>query len=190
MAYKGKQKPLPSLKYLNECFEPDFENGILIWRERPLHHFKSQHGCNRWNTMFSKKNAGCIGKYDGYIRVYIDNKVFSFHRILYYMYHKELPNDLVIDHINHDGADNRIENLRSATQFQNCRNKKSAMSNNKSSGIKNITQRYTRRGALRYDVSVSVLGDNYRGSFNTLEDALIFRNQMLLKHHKEYASYV
>jgi len=36
-----KSNKLPSLEYLNECFQPDFENGILYWKKRSLYHFKN-----------------------------------------------------------------------------------------------------------------------------------------------------
>jgi len=32
--------------FLLECFECDEEKGVLIWKDRPLHHFKSLKSCN------------------------------------------------------------------------------------------------------------------------------------------------
>jgi hypothetical protein len=33
-------KNLPSIEYLRECFEVDFETGVLRWKVRPVSHFE------------------------------------------------------------------------------------------------------------------------------------------------------
>ena len=50
------------------------------------------------------------------------------HRVIYMMHHGELPE--MLDHINQDPADNRIENLRPATKSLNSQNR-GAQSNTK-----------------------------------------------------------
>ena len=48
---------------------------------------------------------------------------FYVHRIIYYMATGHDPGDLVIDHINRNPRDNRIENLRAVTQEVNLQNR-------------------------------------------------------------------
>lgn len=54
---------------------------------------------------------------NGYRRVKIKGKSYLVHRLVYLMFHGELPE--CIDHINGDTLDNNIENLRVATKLQN-----------------------------------------------------------------------
>lgn len=49
------------------------------------------------------------------------------------------PSGMVVDHRNHDTLDNTDENLRIVTHAQNQQNRKSAQSNNKSSGLRGVT---------------------------------------------------
>ena len=66
--------------------------------------------------------AGYISKKDGYIRVYHRDEQYMAHRIAWALYYNKWP-EHTIDHINRDGADNRIENLRDVPQSVNNKNK-------------------------------------------------------------------
>lgn len=57
-----------------------------------------------------------------YLRVYIEGKPRTLHRMVYIWHHGD--EYTAVDHINGDRFDNRIENLRSATQQENCINRK------------------------------------------------------------------
>lgn len=73
----------------------------------------------------SYKTSGrvCTCKLNGYIRVTIKKKQYYAHRIAWTLVHGECDKDVMIDHKNGNRADNRIENLRIATNAQNCANK-------------------------------------------------------------------
>lgn len=58
-----------------------------------------------------------------------DNKGFLVHRIVWALHNGEIPAGMVIDHIDGDGLNNRIENLRVVTQQSNMRNAKMYSSN-------------------------------------------------------------
>ena len=63
---------------------------------------------------------------DGYVICALNSKSNKKHRIIASQF---IPNPLnlpFIDHINHDRADNRVENLRWVTQLENMRNRSSS----------------------------------------------------------------
>lgn len=65
-----------------------------------------------------------INQYEPYRRVTVFGKTYQAHRLAFLLFHGRLPNKQ-IDHINGDPSDNRICNLREATQTQNNQNRNS-----------------------------------------------------------------
>jgi hypothetical protein len=114
---EGNEK-LPALMFLNETFLCDPDDGKLFWKIRPDVHFANEASAKRWNKRNSGKEAG--SKDHGYRRVSIRRSFFYVHRIIWKMATEMEPD--VIDHINGDGMDNRLNNLRSCSQKENCRN--------------------------------------------------------------------
>jgi len=75
-----------------------------------------------WKYTFGPRSkqgnqAGGVSTSTGYRRVLVRNKRWLEHRIIFYIHHGYLP--CMIDHINGDKEDNRIENLREVTQGLN-----------------------------------------------------------------------
>ena len=81
----------------------------------------------RWNKRFANKPAGTILKNkngDGrYIYVYVESKMYPAHRLAWTIYYGQPPEGY-IDHINGNGLDNRIENLRCVDAIGNAKNRK------------------------------------------------------------------
>ena len=69
---------------------------------------------SEWQPCFGTDNG------HGYLRISIDGKLLSFHRILGFCFlGLDINNPkITIDHINRIGTDNRVENLRIATGQQ------------------------------------------------------------------------
>lgn len=66
---------------------------------------------------------------DGYVQISVDSKSHKLSRYVYYNLQGKIPNpDKKIDHANNDPLDNRLENLREATDSENARNKLKAFS--------------------------------------------------------------
>jgi HNH endonuclease/AP2 domain len=77
-------------------------------------------------------NAG-----NGYRGIFLNGNYILAHRLAWMMVQGENSLDgLQIDHINGDPLDNRLVNLRPATQSQNCQNKR--VSRRSKSGIKGV----------------------------------------------------
>ena len=60
----------------------------------------------------------------GYARTKIDDKTISMHRLI-----TKAEEGFVVDHINHNGLDNRKSNLRICTQSNNAMNRKKPINN-------------------------------------------------------------
>lgn len=77
-------------------------------------------------TRTSGKIAGSIiTKETGkkYIHIFINGKKYYAHRLAWLYIHGKLPDDQ-IDHINGNGLDNKLENLRSVDGYENQKNRK------------------------------------------------------------------
>lgn len=136
-----------SLDQLNHLFE--YKENNLYWKN-PIH----------------KRNLGKVVGFDsgnGYKRVDINGKQYSVHRIVFYMHHKYLPK--IIDHIDGNGKNNAIENLREATSSQNMMN--SLLKKKPFSGCRNVSYNKTRQ---KYCVYIKVQGRSiFCGTYKDLE---------------------
>jgi len=148
---------------LNEMFE--YSDGNLI---------------RKVNSRRAK--AGSIaGWKDGrYMRVRVKGKMMLVHRIIFMMQHGYMPE--TIDHINGDSFDNRIENLREATQQQNCLNRR-LRSDNKC-GVSNV---FWHKQHKKYAVNVTIDGKStHLGYFQDLTDASEMAEMAKKKHYGEF----
>jgi|SRR6478672_13263662 len=122
----------PSVEYLRECFEYNPETGDLIWKERPLSHFKDAKAYRRFCSM-------CLGKSTGNYALKESGRraarfvTFSFfgriitmtcHKVAWLLLFNEIPEGKRVDHKNGDPWDNRLENLRLSTHQENSFNVK------------------------------------------------------------------
>lgn len=134
-------KPLPTQEYLSECFDYIFETGQLVWRHRPVEHFSN----SRYQRQFNTKYRGCVaGHYhsrNGYLEIRLNEVLYKGHRIIWKLLTGEDPEN-ILDHLNGDVSDNRIENLRVATAQENARNsRKRPQRKNASSEYKGVSKR-------------------------------------------------
>ena len=60
---------------------------------------------------------------DGYYRFQLDGKTWKAHRVVWCLYYGDVGPGLVVDHLDRNKANNRIENLKLKTQSGNCLNK-------------------------------------------------------------------
>ena len=103
-------------EYFNEWFYIDTSSPSgLRWK-------KQQHRSRK----YADDQAGSIlTKESGkkYWQIKLNNKVYKVHRIVYVLHTGAIEQDLVIDHIDGNGLNNKVENLRLVTHLVNCLNK-------------------------------------------------------------------
>lgn len=174
-------KSLPAKEYLHECFLYDAASGHLIWKARPLHHFKNETGMKCVNARMAglRAQSSLNGRY--YITS-INSKFYLCHRIVWCMHYGYWP-DGDIDHINGNKLDNRIENLRFVDRSQNMSNV-GMQKNNKSGFIGVFWASRTRK----WQAVVAHKKKNiYIGTFDCPVQAAKAYNEAVLKYHGSYA---
>lgn len=114
-------KDLPPIDKLLEAMSFCPMSGNAYWKRRPEHHFPNGWS-STWNTRYAGKKAGtpCAHKY---LKCAIDKSRYAIHRLMWYVHNGPIPNNLEIDHINGNRQDNRLQNLRLATDQQNGMNR-------------------------------------------------------------------
>lgn len=171
-----------TVEYLYECFVPDFDKGILIWRERPRHHFKTQGAQNTFNTRFSGKVAGRPHN-SGYMQVSVGCVIYLTHRLLYSMYRGSmLEKDEFVDHVDTDKLNSSISNLRIVTRSQNGMNRGNQVNN--TSGFAGISWSKERG---KWEVHIKIDGRKINlGRFDNIEKARLTRVNAEIEYFGEY----
>lgn len=140
-------------------YNPD--TGDLFWRLR-----NPSDRCGRYfNTRFGGKKIS-YNNGSGYLKFRYNGRLFYAHRIAWLLHYGYNPKHQ-IDHIDGDRSNNRISNLRPATDGINRRNMK--LRSNNTSGINGV---YWHKQCNKWNARVKVNGkDLSLGLFDTLEEA-------------------
>lgn len=164
-------KPLPAADVLHQLLRYDPEAGKLCWRERPVEMFQegkqtAAHNAAIWNGKNAGREAFATALPSGHRYASIWRKKLLAHRVIWKMAHGTDPE--IIDHIDGDPANNRLENLRSVTQQANTKNGR--LSKNNTSGANGV------RFEGRLGKWVARVSHQRRtihvGVFDSLEDAV------------------
>lgn len=120
-----------------------------------------------WHGAMRYRDNRCYVKCTEYLGI-VDGKpryrTLYLHRFLTDCHNKEL----VVDHINHNMLDNRLENLRITTQKENSRNR-TKENYNGTTGVRNVS--YSKK-TNQYLVQFQVNGKNKcLGKFQSLDEA-------------------
>lgn len=152
-------------KRLHELVSYDPETGIFIRK------------VNSGTAIEGDVAGGKCG--NGYILISLDGKQYSAHRLAWMYMHGSWPAKL-IDHINGDKTDNRIQNLREATHFNNICNKKATSK----SGFKGVTF-WKRNGSWKAQCQVRGV-NKHLGYYKTPEEAHAAYVDYAKQHHGEF----
>lgn len=175
-----KPIPLPDHARLLEVFDYDPDTGFLMRRPRPRSEFGSNRDFEKWRTRWCSKPAGCP-KPAG-IAVEIDGLRYQAHRLIWKMIHGDPVPD-VIDHKDGDNQNNRLNNLRAATDGQNTTN--GPVRKDNALGVKGVSYDPQRK---KFVVQVDIGGRRvYMKRFDTLEEATEARRKAAERIHGEFA---
>jgi hypothetical protein len=154
-------------------FSPETLNEIFEYREGSLYRKSGQfagHAEYKHHT--------------GYNIVFVKGKQMRSHRVIFAMHYGYFPE--YVDHINGIKDDNRIENLRAATNQQNQYNAKTPAKNK--SGFKNV---YWDKSSEKWCVSIRINKKPVRlARFDDIELADLFAQEARNKYQGEYARHV
>ena len=149
---------------LKEALNYDPETGTFTWKE-------TRRGLRIGDV------AGCLAKH-GYIFIRVDKNLYTAHRLAWLYVYGEWPNGN-IDHINRNRSDNRISNLRSASQAENCQNKH-LRSDNKS-GYAGV---YWCKNAQKWRAYIGADGKRISlGYFHEKGDAVVAQSDAKARYH-------
>lgn len=147
---------------------------LYEYKEGHLYHKKRRFRV----TVGSKVGHIGVGGY-GYTFVHCNH--IMVHRLIFLWHHGHLPK--FIDHKNGDRSDNRIENLRPATIFENARNR--GLAKNNTTGVTGVKIDHSKyRAAINVNKKRISLG-----TYKTLEQATEARKAAELKYFGEFARF-
>jgi hypothetical protein len=153
-------------EYLNELFE--YKDGNLHWKK-----YRSS------NAQIGSKSGSVDA--EGYIVTSLNGNRYKNHRLIFLYHHGYLPKQ--VDHINGNKSDNRIDNLRPATNQKNQFNV-GLRSTNKS-GIKNVSWCKPEK---KWKVGICFNGKKIHfGYYDNIELAELVAIEARDKYHKEFA---
>lgn len=152
----GRQiRPRHTVEQIQAAFGYDPDAGLLSWTTE-----------GRKPNVAARIAGTAVGSFDGrYIRVKFGGTCYRAHQLAWVIYHGGWPVG-VIDHINGNGADNRIANLRDVTHSENMRNLHTPVRG--WSGRRGVAFSRVTKGGPRWTAQFA---GKYLGTFRTPQEA-------------------
>lgn len=148
----------------------EYRDGVLYWKEPPATH---AHKLGR--------SAGTYSRAHNRIKIQYNGRIYGAHQLIFLMFYGYMPK--IIDHIDRDPMNNRIENLREATFSGNAQNARVRKDN--SSGVKNVCWH---KRANKWSVSVAKNSKiRHFGYYDDLELAELVALEARDKLHGKFA---
>ena len=148
----------------------EYKDGVLFWKERPKHSRKSK----------DDMTAGTITT-GGYLKLTIKQKKFYVHQVIFLMQHGHIPK--LVDHVDGNPSNNRIENLRESSKSLNACNSKTRSDNR--SGHKGVVwSKACSKWAAKIQFKKHSL---HLGVFEDFELACLVSDEARILYHGEHA---
>jgi hypothetical protein len=169
--------PIDGVFYFMEEIWKDIPRYKGLYQVSNLGNVKSlpREVCNYRGCFISKEKFLKQRISKNYHSVRIKNKTIRVHQLvaMAFLNHTPCGHKLVVDHINHNKLDNRLENLQLITNRENC-----------SKDVKNKTSKYTGvswdSNRKKWQVGIKINGKRYAlGRFNCEEEASqVYKNKL------------
>lgn len=148
-------------EYLEKLFKYDTSSPscltrrVAVYRGSPTHNNRSVQieagtPVGHYRAQQKRKAGGWYVKING--------TTVGIHKIIYVLFHGSLEDGTVVDHINRDPSDNRVENLRAVPQKINSRNRSMSVLNK--SGVTGVHRE--ERNGLSYWIAAWREHDKHR----------------------------
>jgi len=148
----------------------DRATGLMTWQYRPATLSVNLRSHNAWNSRFAGQPALTCRRDKGYLCGEILSRSTMAHRVVFAMHTGSWPVNF-IDHINGEPADNRPENLRDVSIWENSRNvKKYSVNTSGTVGVGRVPHRAKWRAAICVDGK-----EKFLGHFDCVDDAISAR---------------
>lgn len=154
---------------LRELLDYDPETGVFTWRV-------VRRGSRGVGSVAGVPNPA------GYVQIRIDGRLYYAHRLVWLWMFGEWPKAYV-DHVNRDPADNRLKNLRAATNLQNQGNTK--LQRNNTTGFRGVSWSRQRQ---KYTATLRANGKNqHLGVFRCPTAAHLAYCKAAKQHYGQFA---
>jgi DNA-directed RNA polymerase subunit N (RpoN/RPB10) len=111
----------------------EYRDGELYWKK------------DIYRKIKKGMKAGTIKNDTGYVIICVKRTLYRAHRLIWTMFNGEIPEGKLLDHIDRNRSNNRIENLRLVTISENARNSKRYVTN--TTGVRGV---YYDKGMKKY----------------------------------------
>lgn len=180
VAYTGSDEQIAEIDYIKSRLSYNKSTGEFTWSSK--------------GTLGSRVIIGSVAgtvKIDRcgirYLRIYVGCKRYYAHRLAWMFVHGEFPErGMEIDHIDGDGLNNSIENLRCVDKINNSRNKR--INGRNKSGVLGV---YFCNTEGKWAASIGInRSHKHLGYFENMNDAVIARHKANIRYgfHENHGS--
>lgn len=166
---------MPSQKELRRLFTYEPETGRVFWKKRKSPNISEE--CV----------AGYLHKKRKRWHVKVGTKTLMLHRVIWVYQFGDIPEGMVVDHIDHDSSNNKLSNLRCVSRAENNRNMKPRKNKTGVTGVSFDKKRQCWRVQIAFNKKRV-----YLGSFKKIADAVRARRcaQQAFGYHKNHATVI
>lgn len=185
-------KKYPSQEQLKQLLNYNHETGVFTWKSRCESNFdkeKSKSQVDYWNRTHADKVAGTKMKSKSkkpYLVIKIFGTTYYAHRLAIIYMNGHIDQDMDVDHIDGNGLNNSIKNIRAVSRSEN--NKNYRLYDKNTSGRCGVTWRANRG---KYESSIKVNGKSiYLGYYSSFDEACKARKKAEVKYkfHENHGS--